>query len=848
MRRSIETIVDVCRSMRMIHTVPASFDGLRDLWDRMSDELDSVQEYRKAHQYRSLFFASVRESISETSYNQFFTQAVITTDRYERSHHLETDDERFRNYRQVVAEIAKSLHDSGANSTLSYRSIASVTSSPHTNPMVDEIYEEDEEYYHCEEVPEKDKEYYHEKEISEEVGLIALCAALVYEKPWAVLNSVFQKQIDDHERRTGLPFGTPTLNAMRKLVRGICDDASRRVVLLKYVCPELPRGLIIIPYCDRNETCRKCGTKGHKESICSCQLCGMKGHGESTCFKGHFKNPGKVGESRWFLSLPVLARMRVAGKQTRLNQVLEIAFTSGILSVLKDLPDAGLYLKTLNDMIIEKEAMVFPIKGSNISGRDRQTKSGGGRSPRGSNSIYHRHRRESSSLSTGSTVHLSPKSYSMKQMSKPKHSSPGTRCELVDPPSVRAKHGSSSLRATASVSVIQPTKETATSVVSALADSMAAKSGPKITVTPKVEILRRITGQQRARCLSPKHRILMSSSGSPISESNRASTTMANINLAVRQAYNSAEDVFFKTYGEELIEGKRDVTMAIPEWKVAMGDRSVLDCVELGTVDNRYIRYIIGEMSAVTQDEEILCFFDKVEKEMERRRIPMKEIQTALAGTHSIEQSGRGISSLDAGASVTSGNNARKLVLIDEGAAITCVSGDLVRSLGLKVRYDKRGLILAGFQKKKHRSLADMRDGVKYVVMILAINGVRGSVDVTQRILVVALVVEGLSCPMLLGGNLIQRHAIRDDDDWDDHLSMFRGTKRMLVPKLRGDIVDRMTSTTFEDGTMLLFRMNYEGVRELWGPLSDKPNPPWDPPRKPPDKGRSTEGEVLDPP
>ena len=44
MRRSIETIVDVCRSMRMIHTVPASFDGLRDLWDRMSDELDSVQE------------------------------------------------------------------------------------------------------------------------------------------------------------------------------------------------------------------------------------------------------------------------------------------------------------------------------------------------------------------------------------------------------------------------------------------------------------------------------------------------------------------------------------------------------------------------------------------------------------------------------------------------------------------------------------------------------------------------------------------------------------------------------------------------------------------------------------
>ena len=63
-----------------------------------------------------------------------------------------------------------------------------------------------------------------------------------------------------------------------------------------------------------------------------------------------------------------------------------------------------------------------------------------------------------------------------------------------------------------------------------------------------------------------------------------------------------------------------------------------MDIVDLGEVDNRYIRYIGGSMSAVRKEEEVLGFFDMLEREMERQGIPKKEIQAALAQSHSIEQ------------------------------------------------------------------------------------------------------------------------------------------------------------------------------------------------------------------
>ena len=101
-----------------------------------------------------------------------------------------------------------------------------------------------------------------------------------------------------------------------------------------------------------------------------------------------------------------------------------------------------------------------------------------------------------------------------------------------------------------------------------------------------------------------------------------------------------------------------------------------MDCVDLGDVDNRYIRYIGGAMSAVSKDEEILGFVDLLEREMERQGIPKKEIQRALAQSHSIEQPGR----------ITNNQGPSRIIMIDEGAATTCVSADLVRTLGLEVR------------------------------------------------------------------------------------------------------------------------------------------------------------------
>ena len=73
------------------------------------------------------------------------------------------------------------------------------------------------------------------------------------------------------------------------------------------------------------------------------------------------------------------------------------------------------------------------------------------------------------------------------------------------------------------------------------------------------------------------------------------------------------------------------------------------------------------------KDEEVLGFFDMLEREMERQGIPKKDIQRALAQSHSIEQRG-GFASV----SLASLSRSSQVIMIDEGAATTCLSGDLV--------------------------------------------------------------------------------------------------------------------------------------------------------------------------
>jgi hypothetical protein len=122
-RRNIEAIVEQCRAMRMTVSVPPTFDGLRELWDKISEQLDSVAEYRKPLQYKPLFYSSVRNSISDASFNQFFgiAEMLFVSSSAASSLRCDTDDECFRLYRGLVAEIAKTLNDSGANASLSYR-------------------------------------------------------------------------------------------------------------------------------------------------------------------------------------------------------------------------------------------------------------------------------------------------------------------------------------------------------------------------------------------------------------------------------------------------------------------------------------------------------------------------------------------------------------------------------------------------------------------------------------------------------------------------------------------------------------------------------------------------------
>jgi len=52
------------------------------------------------------------------------------------------------------------------------------------------------------------------------------------------------------------------------------------------------------------------------------------------------------------------------------------------------------------------------------------------------------------------------------------------------------------------------------------------------------------------------------------------------------------------------------------------------------------------------------------------------------------------------------------------------------------------------------------------------------------------LVVDGLAYPLLFGGNMISRHAIKDDETNEAYLTMFRGEQKMRIPKIHWDAVE----------------------------------------------------------
>ena len=187
-RRNIETMVETCRLMRMVPATPPSFDGIRELWDRISDQLETVSEYRKPLQYKPLFYASVRNSISDTSFAQFFPMAemILSSAMVESLRRGDTDDECFRNYRGVVAEISNCLNDSGVNTTLTYRSTGSKV-----KVMVTRVKDVRSD---SDEIPSVDSTDDEEDAVitTDRGQVITLLAALAHQPHWISLNAVFK--------------------------------------------------------------------------------------------------------------------------------------------------------------------------------------------------------------------------------------------------------------------------------------------------------------------------------------------------------------------------------------------------------------------------------------------------------------------------------------------------------------------------------------------------------------------------------------------------------------------------------------------------------------------------------
>ena len=117
-------------------------------------------------------------------------------------------------------------------------------------------------------------------------------------------------------------------------------------------------------------------------------------------------------------------------------------------------------------------------------------------------------------------------------------------------------------------------------------------------------------------------------------------TTVLSVSVVVRQAYSSAEDDLFKSYYvEDMMTGRKDIPMTIPEWRQAIANRLIIESVELETqwITGTY-GTLVGKCRQSPSKKNSSA--GKVEKEMEHQGISKRDIHSALVITYSIEQSG----------------------------------------------------------------------------------------------------------------------------------------------------------------------------------------------------------------
>ena len=104
--------------------------------------------------------------------------------------------------------------------------------------------------------------------------------------------------------------------------------------------------------------------------------------------------------------------------------------------------------------------------------------------------------------------------------------------------------------------------------------------------------------------------------------------------------------------------------------------------------------------------------------------------------------------------------------MIDDGAATTFINADTAVELGLYIHSDPRQMVLNGFQKT-----VSSKTRVKFVIAIVSFTGINQKTrkEACNKILTLAVVVDNLYYPMLIGSNLIDRHRIVDMNETTLH-------------------------------------------------------------------------------
>ena len=521
-----------------------------------------------------------------------------------------------------------------------------------------------------------------------------------------------------------------------------------------------------------------------------CAVCGMSGHESKHCHMVVYNRDMATGRNREYLSIPILARIKICLGPGGLDDILGLVFKNGILKLCHEHPNAGIFLRVFMWMIDEserRELQAKPPNGSRDMGGDHGGHKGGGSYAGGGQS------HSSEGLNGGNNLR------GLHNGKDGNHKGWNSRSSSSIPVE---NHGHDDANISAAMTQIVPAVIVTPIVQTCLltaAESGLGLIGSPPTRNPRSNSRSQETFTEMAGRLMEQHRLEFDAEQKATCDAGGVKQSNARKRvegITVKTAIMGAgKSLFWNQYNQQMSLGEgaqaseASSMVALADWEILRNGASLIDTVTLGTVDNRYIRYIGAAIAPVEQLDAPLCFFNILDREMEHRGVSRSDIRQQLDQSRSDERLMTQI-----------GDTKTWTIMLDEGAAITCISGSLVTQRGLVVKRDNRDLPITGFRQAV-TGCKSFFDGVEYVVFILVLNGIRVETQLyaTERILVVALVISELTFPMLLGANMITRHSIKDEDG-DGGLSIFQGVKRMIMSKVlvNSSIVDSGTEIEIE--------------------------------------------------